>query len=687
MGRRLSEKKSKRKWWIIGASAAVLVLAATAVGVAVIGTPPPPLEREGTASSLVKVDPEVKSVNVPATFDSWSTNPAVGDGVQADASDSGLSARFVVGAATPIMAQNVAVDPNASYTVSVTYRSGTADEGAAAVAIGADAPVELKPSAEWTTEEFDYTNAGESQVAITLQSTGALDGFRLGSFSLKSAADAEAVANPEFDVFAAPARITNASLFMATRSAYVGVSAPVSAVSWSVVGSNGAEVLAGTSPAQAGLSLIQLSTLKQGFYTVNMSAPEPGLPVAKVSFQVLDDVVPEKLDGRLGTTVHIYGEHSDGAGGLAQTLGMGNIRVDAPWARTETAPGQYDFPADIDAVYADFRSRGIHVLPIAAYSNFFYDNFQTPSSAEGIAAYGRFAAAAVGHYDVDAVSVYNEFNHEPFNNSTCGRTPACYMEILAPTADAVRAAHPGTLIVGPENAHKDDEFLTGLYQAGGLNYLDAVSFHPYDYGFEENGSPEFLVESLAQANSRILEYNTDDTPPPIWITELGWTSRLTESEAQHGDFLARAEIISLANGVGRFYWYDMINDAEAPADNVSNYGMVHQPTPSVPTFEPKAAAAAQAMVSRMLVDKSAVGRDELGADVYSYRFGDDESAVTAAWAMAPTRVSYTSDGPVTVTSVTGEQRVEDPIDGIITLDIGPSPVFISAPAHSPTLAQ
>ena len=687
MGRRSLDKKSRRKWWIIGASAAALLLAVAAVGVAVVMKPQPPLEREGTASPLVKVDPAVTSVNVPAMFDSWSTNPAVGDGVQADASDSGLSARFVVGTATPIMSQNIAVEPNLTYTVAVTYRSDPADQGVAAVTIGTEAPVELKPTVEWTTEEFLYVNPGESHVTLTLQSTGPLDGFRLGEISVRSAADAEAVANSEFDAFAAPARITNSSLFMDTGSAYLGVSAPVSAVVWSVAGTDGVEILSGTSHAQAGLSLIQLSPLKQGFYSVTLSSPEPGLPAGKVSLVVLDEVVPAQVDVRLGTIVHLDRPQSEGSDAVAQALGFGTVRADAWWAGNEVAEGVYAFPAGLDQIYANYRARGIEILPIAAYSNPLYDDNQTPSSPRGLAAYAKYVAAVVDHYDVGAVTIYNEYNHLPFNNSACGTTPACYMEMLVPAADAVRMSHPGTLIIGPENAHKDDEFLTGLYQAGGLNYLDAVSFHPYDYGFEENGSPEFLVESLAQATARIQEFNTDDTPPGIWITELGWTSVLTESEAQQGDYLARAEVLSLTNGADRFFWYNMINDAESPGDNVSNYGLVHQKTESVPTFEPKAAAAAQAIVSRMLAGKEPKGRDDLGADVYSYRFGDGNDAVTVAWAMSPTSVTYEAEAPVRITGATGEQRTEQPVDGNITIQLDTSPVFLSFAASEPSLAK
>jgi len=684
VGRRSLDTKRNRTWWIVGGAAAVVVLAAGVVAAVVVFTPP--RERTGVVTALIKPDTSVKTVSVPAVFDAWSTNPAVGDGVQADASEAGLAVRVTAGAATPILSQSFAAVPSATYTVSVTYRSGVSDVGVAALEVGGSPAVELPFADEWTTVDFQYTNAGEGQDVLTLLSTGALDGFQMGSISVKTEAGEDVLANGEFDTFSAPSRITNASLFMDTGSAYLGVSAPVSELTWTVADVRAAEVLAGTSPAQSGLALIQLSSLSQGFYTVSMTAPEEGLPATSVNIVVLNDVVPETLDSRLGTIVHLDRPQSKNADVVTQILGFGVVRGDAWWAGNEVAEGVYAFPAALDQIYANNRDRGIEILPIAAYSNKLYDGKKTPSSPKGLAAYANYAAAVVDHYGVGAISIYNEFNHLPFNTGACGPTPACYMELLVPAAEAVRALHPDTLIVGPENAHKDDEFLTGLYQAGGLNYLDVVSFHPYDYGFEENGSPEFLVESLAQAQARIAEYNTDDTPPPIWITELGWTSVLTDSEVQQGDYLIRAEVIALASGVERFFWYNMINDAEAPGDNVSNYGIVHQATAAVPTFEPKPAAASQAIVSRMLAGKSFVGQDAIGPDVYSFRFGEGEEAVVSAWALAPTSVTYEAEGPVRITDATGSYTLKAPVDGLITVELGPSPVFLSSLAHSPTLA-
>ena len=684
MGRRTVKGNRKRTWWIVGGATAVVV-AAAACGVAALALNVP-VEKPLATTPEEREDPAVTSVNVPAVFDSWSSNPAVGDGVQADAGDSGLSARFVVGAEIDILAQTVTLEPNTTYEISATYQSGVADEGLLSIAIGDDKSMELPSAAEWKTVDFEFESGGGGAVPLTITSTAALEGFRLGALTMTSPGGEDVIGNPEFDTFSAASRITNPSLFMESRSAYIGISAPVSEVSWTVTGKDGVEALAGTSTSQSGLALIQLSSLAQGFYTASFAAPEPGLPAGQVNFVVLDDVMPDTLDERLGTIVHLYVPHSVGAGALAQTLGYGNVRVDASWSDNEVA-GSYNFPPGIDAAYADFRSRGIHVLPIVAYANASYDNYKTPSSAAGLAAYARYAAATATHYDVDAISIYNEFNHLPFNTGDCGPTPACYMQLLVPAVEAVHAAQPGALIVGPENAHKDDEFLTGLYQAGALNYLDAVTFHPYDYGFEENGSPEFLVESIAQAQARILEYNTDDTPPPIWITELGWTSVLTDSEAQQGDFLTRAQVIALASGVERFYWYDMIKDNQSPTDNIGNFGIVHQATASVPAFEPKPASAAQAIVSRMLAGKAFDAQDDVGDGIYSYRFGSGATSVTAAWSLTPSSVSYQASGPVRVTDATGEYRDIEPIDGEITIELGSSPVFLSSEASEPTLAQ
>jgi hypothetical protein len=409
---------------------------------------------------------------------------------------------------------------------------------------------------------------------------------------------------------------------------------------------------------------------------VSVSPTDGSAPAISSAFMVLDEpTIPiAERDQRFGVGTHIGEPYYVGSESVGAQIGFAHARTDARWSHIEKAKGEYAYPQVLTDGVHDFEAAGMDMLPIVGYGNKFHDA-GAPSTPEGIAAYADFASNVVGNFDAKAIEVFNEFNNPLLNKGACGVTPACYMPILTTTADRIRAEYPGIPIVGPANAHKDDAFLTGLYELGGLDYLDAVSFHPYDYDYDKNKGAEFLVDSLKQAQDRIKEYN-DGESKPIWITELGWTSTLVESDNQQADYLVRSEVISLASGVERFYWYDLVNDHLHPLDHEGNFGMVRQQTEQVPAFEPKLSAMAQSMLIRKLGGKNFATRDDLDATTYSYAFGTGKATTRVAWSTTPVSVSYATKEPVTVTTQYGEVSVIKPTKGKITIELGEQTLYI-----------
>jgi hypothetical protein len=361
------------------------------------------------------------------------------------------------------------------------------------------------------------------------------------------------------------------------------------------------------------------------------------------------------------------------SGRVAGEIGFSHMRTDARWRTTEVAPGKYVFPELEDSMIQDYANHGVEMLPLSVYNNKLYDKNKTPSTPEGLAAYAAYTNAVVSHYGSASVEVYNEFNNPPMNTGACGPTATCYLPMLKATAERVKADHPETLIVGPSIARTDDVFLTELYQAGGLDYLDAVSWHPYDYG--PGIGPEFLEASLQNQVAKMKEYN-NGVAKPIWITELGWsTAGYTEQE--QADNLVRAQAISLANGVERFYWYDLVNDETDPTHHEGNFGLVRQVTEEVPLFAPKPSAVAQAVMIRHIAGKPYTAKDELAdASVYSYVFGTGTDATRIAWATEAKTLSYAAEDDITVIDQFGAESTLKPVDGRVTIEVGGQPLYI-----------
>ncbi|WP_233279372.1 glycosyl hydrolase [Microterricola pindariensis] len=501
--------------------------------------------------------------------------------------------------------------------------------------------------------------------------------IRVDSARAISPDGADLVQNGSFEQYEAARQLTNTSLVMPTHQAMLGVAWQAPLLAWSIEDHTGAQLKSGEVSPAGGISVLPLGDLSQGFYSATIADPAGTAEPISTTFMVLDKDLTKRdsVDDRFGVMIHVDRDYYSQSGAIAAQLGFGTVRTDVRWAHVETTQGQYDFPENLNSGIHDLESNRLDVLPVSAFRNPFYDNNRVPSSDEALAAYASYTDALIAQYGVNAVEIFNEFNNPPVNNSACGPTPECYMQLLRANANRVHESHPGTLVVGPANAHKDDAFLTSLYQQGALDYLDVVSFHPYDYDYGDNKGAEFLVESLNQAHDRIKEYNNGESKP-IWLTELGWSSTLVKTDELQADYLVRAQAISLGNGVERFYWYDLVNDHLNFLDHEGNFGLVRRASDTVPTFQPKLAAMAQAILVSKIGGKTYSAQDELNAVSYSYAFGSGESTTRVAWATSPTTVSFAAKSAVTLTDQYGAVSQLEPVKGKITVTLDGQTVYL-----------
>ena len=503
-----------------------------------------------SAKTAEPAPPQPDTAYVAASFAGWTPDEEAGQIFSAEvgaAADGGISLRVdwepTDGDSVASLRQTVVVTPSTSYTFRARIAATDLDTTSSGVELqmGSDSPEQFDfpaAAAGWTDVTWTYdTAAGESELPLALVAGGPASGYRIDSLTLSEGESADdLLVNGSFEEYSAPTQITNKSLIMKTSMAGIGVAWRTPSVVWNVTDETGTVVANGDLPIANGLALVGLKDLPQGYYSASLTSSDGAIPAQQVSFMILDEPnAPSATDDRFGIGVHINVPRYDNSETAAAQLGFRHARTDAYWSESEFTPGDYAFPVDEDVKTEAFKSAGVEMLPISVYYNPLYDNGRTPSSGAGINAYANYTSAIVSHFEPDAVEVYNEFNWS-LNTSACGKTADCYMQLLQPTADKVRAEHPGTTIVGPSTAHLDDAFMTELYQAGGLNYLDAVSFHPYD---ELNVGAEILLPILKQANERMREYNDGQTKP-IWLTELGWTSGKV-GELNQANYLVRGD--------------------------------------------------------------------------------------------------------------------------------------------------
>jgi hypothetical protein len=317
--------------------------------------------------------------------------------------------------------------------------------------------------------------------------------------------------------------------------------------------------------------------------------------------------IPEPMiPAGVGVNIHFVTGHERDLD-LIAAAGFGFIRMDFGWSATETAKGEYRW-SEYESLLANLERRGILAIFILDYSNPLYEQevtstnplthqthrtTESPQHPESVAAFAAWSAAAAQHFHGRHVlwELWNEPNIDFWSPKPDVRQ---YSTLALAAAKAIRQSDPGATIIGPASSGFPWEFLETFFQLGILEYLDAVSVHPYR---EPKRSPETATADYKKLRALIDRYKpaTGKQTLPVISGEWGYSSwERGVSLATQADFAVREQLVNLLNGVPLSIWYDWKNDGDDPKENEHNFGTV------LPDLSPKPAYRAIAVLTREL---------------------------------------------------------------------------------------
>ncbi|WP_020018016.1 sugar-binding protein [Promicromonospora sukumoe] len=586
--------------------------------------------------------------------------------------------------------QNIRANGGVTYDMSVWVRTQdlSASDAAYVVLSGDHSQrVELPAGTNgWTRLEWSYTQPAGSMTFVMrflVRGTGTVwfDDARMSV----AGDDENLVVNPSFEQHEPPPgtlAFADTALVYETGDAHVGIKTVADGVAWELRASSGQRLDTGTAAATAGAASIDLSALPAGYYglSISITAPEPLTRTGTLA--VVDPPGSSGPNAHVGVAAHVNRYSVDQIDALMGPLGAGTVREGPSWDTIETSPGVYEFPALFDAQIAAAKARGERPIVILAYFSRWYDGGKTPSSPEGIAAYARYAAAAAEHYGsgVD-YEVYNEFNHT-FNTGACGMTAACYLELLEPAAAAIHEAAPGARVVGPVSAGARWDFMEDLFALGGLDHLDAVSYHTYDFP----GAPEGRTEAGVATLRGLIDEYAPGSDIPIWLSEHGWpTTTGGTTEQQQAAYVVRSAALLQAAGVERSVYYELIDSGANRAEPEHNFGISRLPTGGGTALTPKPAYPALAVYNRQTAGRTLTELRRLDGAVVA-DFADSAGGVV--------RMVWATGDPVTVAVETGPSSRLVRGDGrswravpnaTVELTVGGDPVYVTGAVGTPAV--
>jgi hypothetical protein len=444
-------------------------------------------------------------------------------------------------------------------------------------------------------------------------------------------------------------------------------------VSYTVVASSGATMTQGRIAASGSQINLTLPQLPDDYYLLqvtdqtNASATSQSIPFAVLA------PFTQQTNSPFGVDIHFTAGDNPGLTQLITTMGATSIRDDASWSMIERSPSSYSFN-NFDSYMQRLQESNISPLLILDYNNRFYDNNQTPYDNAGLQAFASYAQALVKHYgsQLKAVEVYNEYNGQ-FSIGPCARKASCYVDLLRATYQAVKAVRPDVTVVGGAVFMDDTSWFKQVFAAGGLAYMDAVSDHPYSLLSIPSPEVQGLEKDMQGLQQLIQQYNNGQSKP-IWITEIGWTSaRLHVSEQTQANYVIRSAVLSLAAGVQKIFWYDLLNGGSNDSAFEQNFGLLNRPDADG-LYTPKLGYAAYAVLARELAGRSFLNRESVIPSIFDMRFSGN---LRVLWSTPlHQNVVLATNSPVIAISLTGHVQTLKPLDGQIVLSLSAEPIYI-----------
>ena len=397
----------------------------------------------------------------------------------------------------------------------------------------------------------------------------------------------------------------------------------------------------------------------------------------------------------VGVNIHLVRGHENELD-LIKEAGFKFIRMDFFWGAMEKKKGEYDWSA-YDELTDHLQQRGIRPYYILDYSNPLYEETVTspnpvfgkierdtasPQHPESVEAFARWAAAAAKHFRGRHViwEIWNEPNGGFWKPKADVNQ---YIALALAAGRAVRAADPQATIVGPATSGFPREFLESFLKSGALEFLDAVSVHPYR---SPKQPPEGAARDYQQLRQLIERYAPNEAKKkiPIISGEWGYSSNTKGVSLEtQAAFIVRQQLSNLSCGVPISIWYDWKNDGPDPNENEHNFGTV------TPDLNPKPAYVAIQTLTRELAGYRVGSRYELGNsnDFVLVLTNARQETKLAAWTLAaphPATLGLQPASAKELTVINGEgQKSKVEVNGngfVLQLDSRPQYVELGA-AH------
>ncbi|WP_176835622.1 MULTISPECIES: DNRLRE domain-containing protein [unclassified Paenibacillus] len=481
------------------------------------------------------------------------------------------------------------------------------------------------------------------------------------------------------------------NIFLSTEPVAFVISTPRSSVTWSVYDYWGNQVGQGAGSVTGGQTTITLTPPGYGYYRLDVQAELAGRApkTLAATFAVMEpfDLSAVGDESPFGVVTHLHRSYQGWGTHLIEPikrLGTKYIRDGLEWHGVEKEKGVYTFSPSYDNLMNSVKNAHINMLLVTGFNNPFYDNNATPYTDEGREGFANYVKAFIEQYPhiIKWVEVYNEFNigFGDRGDGPADSRPDYYYPLLKKTYETIKATDPSITVMGPTPSEVNLKWLEDLFKLGGLNYMEKFSIHPYK--FPE--SPEVTNQQMYALHDLIRQYNNGQTKP-VWTTEASWPTHVGPrgvSEEMQAQYLVRLIALSLANGVEKFWWYDLMDKGMDETYHEDRFGLIRNMNDPLGAYAPKPGYAAYGAMTRMLNGYTYADTDTVSGSVYSIRFSNGQQDRRVLWSSTQQPITLHATQPLVITDIMGNSLIYTPDQGRVYLTSSESPVYVSGAVSS-----
>lgn len=290
----------------------------------------------------------------------------------------------------------------------------------------------------------------------------------------------------------------------------------------------------------------------------------------------------------IGVNIHFAGKQIDID--MIGDAGFNMVRTDLFWSAIETNQGVYDFKNNgYDTLTRELIKKNITPYYVLDYSNTLYEKHGSAIVTQrGREAFNRYVDQVTKRYKNKNI-IWEVWN-EPNTNSWVPKPNTYeYFLLLKEASKTIKENDPSGIVVAPALAGMTEEsfkWLEEILKQGALEYVDAISVHPY-----RADNPESVSSEYQSLRALIKKYSTK--PIPIISGEWGYSTAngwygLHLTEEEQAAYLVRMFLINKLEHIPISIWYDWKNDGGDPNNGYHNFGL-RQENVAVPKLAYQAA--------------------------------------------------------------------------------------------------